>query len=76
MLSLLRRFFSIGNILRFVITVVVLGAVGLLAVIGSDHLRGQFEAGRALSASANEGPLAAAGQPEFEGFKLRWVARF
>jgi len=69
-LSLLRRVFSIGNILRFVITLVVLGAVGLLVVVGSDHLLGQFEAARTLTLPEGESPLAAAGQTESEGFGL------
>ncbi len=69
-MSLLRRVFSIGNILRFVITLVVLGAVGLLVVVGSDHLLGQFEAARTLTLPEGESPLAAAGQTESEGFSL------
>ena len=69
-MSLLRRVFSIGNILRFVITLVVLGAVGLLVVVGSDHLLGQFEAARTLTLPDGESPLAAAGQTESEGFSL------
>ena len=69
-MSLLRRVFSIGNILRFVITLVVLGAVGLLVVVGSDHLLGQFEAARTLTLPEGESLLAAAGQPESEGFSL------
>ena len=65
-----RRVFSVGGILRLVITVVVLGGVGLLAVLGVDHLRGQLEAGQALSVPQGEIPLIPSGQPESEGFSL------
>jgi len=61
---LLRRIFGIGNILRFLITLVVLGSVGLLVVVGGDHLLEQIEAGRALmTPSQGEGAPAAVGQP-------------
>lgn len=66
--SLWRRIFSAGNILRFVITLVVLGAVGLLAVVGLDHLRGQLEAGRVVTLPEGQAPLA--GAPTSEGFSL------
>ena len=72
-LPLWRRIFSVGNILRFVITLVVLGALGLLAVVGLDHLRGQFDAGQALSGPQGEGPLPAAGPSQSEGFSLETV---
>jgi len=65
-----RRVFSAGGILRLVITAVVLGSIGLLAVLGVDHLRGQLEAGQGLSVSQGESPLIPAGQPESEGFSL------
>jgi UPF0755 protein len=65
-----RRVFSVGNILRFVITIVVLGAVGLLAFIGFDHLRGQFGAGEALSAPGGQSPLLPAAGSGSEGFSL------
>jgi len=67
LLSLLRRVFSIGNILRFLITLVVLGSIGLLVVVGGDHLMGQIEAGQALRGA---GATAATGQPGSEGFSL------
>jgi len=65
-----RRVFSAGGILRLVITAVVLGSIGLLAVLGVDHLRGQLEAGQGLSVSQGESSLIPAGQPESEGFSL------
>ncbi|MDH7486034.1 MAG: endolytic transglycosylase MltG [Anaerolineae bacterium] len=63
-----RRIFSAGNILRFVITLAVLGAVGLLAVVGLDHLRGQLEAGRVVTLPEGQAP--SAGLPAWEGFSL------
>jgi len=69
-LSRLRRIFTVGNLLRFVITLVVLGAVALLAVVGSDHLIGQMEAGSDLSASQGLTPFRPAGDGESRGFSL------
>jgi UPF0755 protein len=69
-LSQFSRIFSVGNILRFAITLVVLGAVGLLVVVSGEHLQGQLEAGRELSAAEGVGPLLPAGQPEEQGFSL------
>jgi len=65
-----RHLFSVGGILRLVITAVVLGGVGLLAFLGIDHLQGQLEAGQALSVSQGESPLIPAAQQESEGFSL------
>jgi len=70
LLRLLCRIFSIGNILRFLITLVVLGSVGLLVIVGGDHLLGQIEAGRALTLPQGEGLVAAAGQPTSERLSL------
>lgn len=69
-MSRFSRVFSIGNILRFAITLVVLGAVGLLVVISGEHLQGQFQAGRELSMAQGEGSLMPAGEAEGEGFSL------
>jgi UPF0755 protein len=69
-LPLWRRIFNAGSILRFVITIVVLGTIGLLAFIGVDHLRGQFEAAQALSVPNEASSLIAPAASGSGGFSL------